>query len=387
MPHVLLLTDTTMQKLSIVAALVAAPLCAQQGNTLTNGATTPNAVPAAYSAYGTGCAGSGWPSGTNHVVPAAQAAAFGNNNNNIPYSWTPARYLQVFLGSELPAGPTPIIGLGLRQDDSFSGFTAHKVDMALWIGGTTFDHNTITATFDNNFNVSAQPKTLVFRQREYSFPQMPPSNPTNPADFFVNIPFDAPYVMNVGSDNVVVETANYGNTNGNAVFTYPLDAHSGATTTRLYALGTPTAASGTLGIGYGLVYAFRQIGATPAIPTITNSNTPLLGGSFHYELLHSARNAPTGLIIGASNTMSGSIPLPFNMAPIGAPGCFLLASTDVILGMLTGPGGDLANTLPVPNNIALDGQSLYIQHFIIDPGTNPLGITTSNAGQLTLGTT
>ena len=193
-------------------------------------------------------------------------------------------------------------------------------------------------------------------------------------------------MLNTAGTNVLVETINYGNTNNNALFTYPLDAASGTTTTRLYASGNPGASTGTLGLGYGLIYAFRQIGGTPAVPTILNGNKPQIGGSFHFELLNCARNAPTALIIGASNTMSGSIPLPFDMAPIGAPGCLLLASTDILLGMLTGPGGDLATSLPVPNDPSLDGQSLYLQHLIVDPGTNPLGLTSSNAGQLTFGT-
>lgn len=374
-----------MRHVIVTSLLLAVPALAQEGTTLSGGPGTPGKdVPAAFQNYGSGCAGSGLGLGAKAIVPSAVAASFGNTNNNIPFSWQPTRYQQVFLGSEL-GSPLPFVALQLRQDDQFSNFDAHKVDLAIWLGGSTYDHNSITNTFDGNFNSTAAPKTLVFKQRNYSFPKMPPANPTNPADFFITFPFDAPYVLTLASgENMVIEVINYGNTNGNQLFTYPLDAHSSTTTTRLYASGNPTATTGTLGRGYGHVMAFAQLGGATQPLHIQNSNTPKIGTDFHFELLHARGNAPGVMIAGTSNTNSGGIPLPFSLASLGAPGCSLLASTTITLPIMTNAGGDLALTLSIPSNPALDGFNLFLQFAVTDT-VNALGLVTSDGGQLTIG--
>ena len=55
--------------------------------------------------------------------------------------------------------------------------------------------------------------------------------------------------------NLLIEVRVFGNSNSNRQFTYPLDAAKATTTTRLYS-GSPTASTGTLGKGYGLVMGF-----------------------------------------------------------------------------------------------------------------------------------
>ena len=374
-----------MRQILISSLLLAVPALAQEGTTTSGGSGgTGTDVPATFQNYGTGCPGSGLGLGTKVIVPAALAASFGNSNNNIPFSWTPTRYQQVFLGSEV-GSPLPFVALTLRQDDQFSNFDAHKVDLAIWLGGSTFDHTTLTNTFDGNFNSTAAPKTLVFKQRMYSLPKMPPANPTNPADFFIAIPFDLPYVSTLAAnENLVIEVINYGNTNGNQLFTYPLDADSATTTTRLYASGNPTATTGTLGRSYGHVMGFAQLGGAPLPLHIQNSNLPKIGQDFHFELLHARANAAGALIAGTSNTSSGGLPLPFSLAGIGAPGCSLLASTTIVLPIITNAGGDLAATLSIPNNPLLDGFQLYLQFAVTDTA-NALGLVSSDGGQLTIG--
>ena len=365
----------------LMATVLVSPLLAQIGTSVSNGGGAAPAA-AAFTNFGSGCNSSGWSHGTDVVVPATLAASYGNANNNIPFSWSPTRYQQSFAGTEIGA-PILWTGMALRQDDQFSNYDAHKIDLAVWLGGTTYPVTGITTVYDNNFNSTAAPKTLVFQRRWYALPRMPAGLPSNPANFFIQIPFDLPYIPTLASgENLVVEVINYGNTAGNAIFTYPLDAGSGVATTRLY--GFPdTVASGTLGSGYGHVIAFKTVGgASPAVPRILNSNLPQLGKDFHFELLGAGGAVPGALFVGASNTSAGSLPLPFDLTIIGMPGCFLLVSAEVALPVTTNKGGDLAFTVSIPNNPVLVGGSHYLQYVLKD-SINTFGFVTSNGGQLT----
>jgi hypothetical protein len=129
--------------------------------------------------------GAGPASGSN-AVPAAQRTAFGNSNNNIPFSFPPNRYQQVFLGSELPSA-LAIQGIALRQDNQFGNLVGRVIDVEIYMGYSTFDQNTLTTTFATNYN--AGPRTLVYARKMYKLPNMGPA-PTDPNVFFAKIPFD-----------------------------------------------------------------------------------------------------------------------------------------------------------------------------------------------------
>ncbi|MFQ5504613.1 MAG: hypothetical protein ACE5F1_07445 [Planctomycetota bacterium] len=220
---------------------------------LQTGAPVP---PVASTAAGGGSIGI--PQGAPVIVPAAQATAFGNSNNNIPFSWTPTRYQQVFLGSELPA--THIIQtVALRQDDRFAAFSGAIIDVEIKIGYTTFTQNTVTSSFAGNFNSGTPARVLA--RRCILVPNMPPTRPTNPALFFFRICLDRPFpwVRQTGR-NLLIEVVVWGNSRGNAIYTFPLDAASGTTTSRIYASGNPTASTGTVSRGFGMVFEFDTVG-------------------------------------------------------------------------------------------------------------------------------
>jgi hypothetical protein len=231
--------------------LVSASLWAQSGNVRIDG-ETPLPVGTAVSTprLVSGPLGPG-------AVPASLRATFGNSNNNIPFSWTPCSYQQIFDGSELPATPYPVVGLGLRQDDQFNSYLGYTIDMEMKLGYSTLTPATLTSTFASNFNTT--PPTVVIARKVVAQPQMPPTNPTDPTVFFHQIKFDAPWIWTqVSGRNIVIEVRNHANGNNNAIFTYPLDAGSGTgiTTTRLYGLTGPGDTTGTLGVNYGMVMDF-----------------------------------------------------------------------------------------------------------------------------------
>ena len=108
-------------------------------------------VDATYEPYGTGCNGTGTGLGGRNVLPAAMATSFGGSDNSIPFTWSPVRYQQVFLGSDLPSAFT-MAGLELRQNER--GPVAHgvTVDLEIMVGYTTRTPTTMSTTFATNFD-------------------------------------------------------------------------------------------------------------------------------------------------------------------------------------------------------------------------------------------
>ena len=90
-------------------------------------------------------------------------------------------------------------------------------------------------------------------------------------------------------------------------------------------------------------------------------------------------------LYGFSRTALGSLPLPFALAPIGAPGCMLLCSTEAIGGRTASANGDASFVLTVPNLPSLSGVTLYNQWLTIDTSSTPSRISASNATESVLG--
>ncbi|MEY3162225.1 MAG: hypothetical protein RIT25_2216, partial [Planctomycetota bacterium] len=74
---------------------------------------------------------------------------------------------------------------------------------------------------------------------------------------------------------------------------------------------------------------------------------------------------------------------PFELTPLGAPGCFQhvgVAATAVYLP--TAGTGTLPFT--IPNSQALAGVRVFAQSLALEPTVNPLGVVTSNGLDLLL---
>jgi hypothetical protein len=90
------------------------------------------------------------------------------------------------------------------------------------------------------------------------------------------------------------------------------------------------------------------------------------------------------LLLGQSERTFGSVPLPLDLAVLGAPGCIL--RTDVLASpAVTADGsGAAALSLPIPDNPTLRGQQLNCQWLAPVPGANALGVVVSAMLRATL---
>lgn len=138
-------------------------------------------------------------------------------------------------------------------------------------------------------------------------------------------------------------------------------------------------------LGAGAAYSTYGTGCAGSrgVPALApqNNSLPRIGQTFELHVGNLPFTGPAFLFLGFSNTAYGPTPLPFGLAPLGAPGCSILASGDALL-LLTNVLGNAAFLQPIPN---VPGTVFFTQAFALDPTANALGVTSSNAGQATIG--
>ncbi len=156
-------------------------------------------------------------------------------------------------------------------------------------------------------------------------------------------------------------------------------------------LELPVAASGNLGnhhveiapgnwVGpFALEWAWRIL-CPGAGPTLTNVGTPEIGRPVTIRLDQAPPAHQAFLMTGFSNTSWGPRPLPFSLDPLGAPGCSVLASCEVVDSVTTSSIGTASVTLRIPGSLQFYGARFYNQWAVLDPSANPLGLRLSNAG-------
>lgn len=110
-------------------------------------------------------------------------------------------------------------------------------------------------------------------------------------------------------------------------------------------------------------------------PGLTGS-TPNIGTTLNLDATDLGTSIGAVWVLGLSDQVFNGLPLPFDLALIGLPGCDLLTSADLIdLSLATGGVASYSVSLPFQTNLV--GQSIYCQAlaFEIGPGAVFLGAT------------
>lgn len=132
--------------------------------------------------------------------------------------------------------------------------------------------------------------------------------------------------------------------------------------------------------GHGEVFGTGCAGTSRTTPDLGWGGIPAIGGSFSILLERGVPSDFALLVIGDSNTMFGTTPLPYDLTPHGAAGCLLRASPVATLFTPTDALGAVTFSMSVPPNIALYGLQFYDQWLVHDASANALGFKVSNAG-------
>lgn len=122
------------------------------------------------------------------------------------------------------------------------------------------------------------------------------------------------------------------------------------------------------------------------VPQLSAHTTqrPVYGQVFSFGLTDLPAQAPGFYFVGASNQVYGSVPLPFDLTPLGLVSCSLLVSLDIAIPFVA-QNGQHRVRLNLPRNNSLPGQLAYIQALVIDQPANPGGGTVSNGLEVRVG--
>jgi hypothetical protein len=120
------------------------------------------------------------------------------------------------------------------------------------------------------------------------------------------------------------------------------------------------------------------------VPRLDAESLPWIGSALTLRLSNLPPQMPAALNLGFSNSAWGALSLPFPLTGIGMPGCWLLVSPDVLCS-IPGTSGTTTFRIQIPFDPSLVWVSFHNQAIVLDPGANPLGLTTSNGGTSRIG--
>ena len=119
---------------------------------------------------------------------------------------------------------------GLRFDEAFSGYKGQTIDIADQASATRRRRpSTMSATFASNFDVTAPAAGRRLQAGEVHaarHAERPSRRTRRPGRSSSRSGTPFVWIQNTNRNNLLIEIVVYGNTNNNAIFTYPLDAHN-----------------------------------------------------------------------------------------------------------------------------------------------------------------
>jgi hypothetical protein len=210
------------------------------------------------------------------------------------------------------------------------------------------------------------------------------------------------------ADDLVIDVILWGASNTGAVPPdvngYFLLVHSGTAggTQRAYrrgwTTGQPATSAGvdTNGVKLGLLlgdgnfvgHGNACVGSSGLAPQIGSPAGvwPQLGGQLAVNLSDGPLASIAVLYLGNSDRVWAGIPLPFDLASLGAAGCQVWHDPEVLLAAAgTDNAGSAALSFPIPNQAFLFGRRFYASWYCVDLAANTLGVTTSGYATVIVG--
>ncbi|MEZ5967160.1 MAG: serine hydrolase [Planctomycetota bacterium] len=126
-------------------------------------------------------------------------------------------------------------------------------------------------------------------------------------------------------------------------------------------------------------------GAAPHVPAHSSSGFPEVGRSQNFELRRGLPQSLALLNVGLSRRIFNGLPLPLDLAVLGAPGCSLLVGPVLTIPTRIGASGVAGASVQYPPDPGLVGAHLYSQFAMADANANPLGLAYSNGIETRVG--
>ncbi|MCA8971418.1 MAG: hypothetical protein KDC95_16615, partial [Planctomycetes bacterium] len=112
---------------------------------------------------------------------------------------------------------------------------------------------------------------------------------------------------------------------------------------------------------------------------------PWVGDTADLSLSGAVPTSAAAFVLGLSDTTWGALTLPIDLTVLGATGCSLYASMDVVVAVPTSATGTASIAIKIPPIASLSGARFFTQFFAFDIAANSLGMTLTNAVTGTIG--
>lgn len=285
--------------------------------------------------------------------------------------------------ADLPAAPSllqDIAFLPMLNDGAFGVW--HYDSLIVTLAQTP--SATLSTTFATN--LVHNPQVVLARSDHY----WTPNGHANPSLWPAAIGIDVPYAFDPGLGNLVIDIEARGAAQivGTGFYGF---VRSTTQTVAAYNWGAQPPASGALQTAGLTVIVLRDTASFEEFgkPCRTSQNSmpflfnqtfsqPKLGGTVRLDLLSGLPNAPA-LIFGGFSLPS------VDLGALGAPGCVLHPSPDMVELVGLDAAGEFSRVLTIPNAAVLSGLRVWFQLGIIDPPVNALGASTSSYVRLLVG--
>lgn len=120
-------------------------------------------------------------------------------------------------------------------------------------------------------------------------------------------------------------------------------------------------------------------------PVHSASGLAQTGSTVNYRLVNTPPSAMCVVGFGFDNVDWEGNALPYNLAPLGAPGCLLRIDPNITANVGATAAGVVNVPLTIPDDSSLIGRQLWSQFLVVDPPVNAWGVTLSNAVRTTVG--
>ncbi len=306
------------------------------------------------------------PAQQTRVVPWTLEETDGNTTCAFPFGYTAGRTQQVIDGAALCSRSALLMGMALRRDGRGTNTYKSRVIPSLEVrmGHTKVTPSTMSTSFAANRTGTM---VAVFPRGTFHLPPLPPMKPR----FFpVAWSWAVPFIYCRSTGNLLVEIVISGNAGKSEYF---MDAHGSRS------LGGRASLFGKGG---------ALAGGDPFSVTCPSPSSLVPGGTLTLAA-RGLKKAYTSLaLVGTSRSFFGSLPLPFDLGPLGAPGNFLYVRPTFFFSLpLTSAGGSFGGTLslPLPSDSWFGGAKFFGQVLFADKASNALGLVFSGGVELNLG--
>lgn len=303
-------------------------------------------------------------------VPDSASQVEGSSSSAFPFAYTYGRTQQILRGSAVTSGSAVINQLAYRRDAGTNGQTLFQgvnySNVDLRIGTTTVTPETMSTSFAAN--VTSSPTQVL--SGSYSLPTLPPIA-SGPAPFAVTFTLQRPAIFAQANGHLLID------------LTLP-----GTATKAPYFLDAEWASGSGVGrvnpYGVGGKFSYPETYRMSADPSTLKP-----GGGLDIRCSSFANQYTGTLVLGASGSSWGGIPLPLDLGLIGAPGNQLYVSMDVQVPFSTfNSSRNYISQLksPIPAG-ASPGLTFYAQAYYLDAAANSAGLVATEALALTLDST